>query len=81
VTRASPPVGWHKTILQPTHKTTVCAWLNTVVIFTQPFFLLINVIYYIITYSRKFSVVLIRQNNKIQNLLGHLTSMKNELGL
>ena len=37
VTRASPPVGWHKTMLHPTHRTTVWAWLNTVVIFTQPF--------------------------------------------
>ena len=48
VTRARPPVGWQRTMLQPTQRTTVCAWLNTVVIFTQ---------------------------------LGHLTSMKNELGL
>lgn len=36
VTRASPPVGWHNTMLQPGHKTTVWAWLKTVVILTQP---------------------------------------------
>jgi hypothetical protein len=36
VTRAKPPVGWHKTILQPAHNTTVWAWLKTVVILTQP---------------------------------------------
>ena len=29
---AFPPVGWHKTVEQPAHTTTVCAWLNTVVI-------------------------------------------------
>ena len=32
VSLALPPVGWHKTVEQLTHKTTVCAWLNTVVI-------------------------------------------------
>lgn len=32
VSRAFPPVGWHRTVEHPTHKTTVWAWLNTVVI-------------------------------------------------
>ena len=32
VSLAFPPVGWHRTVEQPTHSTTVCAWLNTVVI-------------------------------------------------
>lgn len=32
VRRALPPVGWHRTVEQPTHRTTVWAWLNTVVI-------------------------------------------------
>merc|ERR1712129_220817 len=35
VTLARPPVGWHKTMLHPTQRTTVCAWLKTVVILTQ----------------------------------------------
>merc|ERR1719463_739871 len=33
---ASPPVGWHSITLQLPHKTTVCAWLYTVVICKQP---------------------------------------------
>jgi hypothetical protein len=32
VSLAFPPVGWQRTVEQPTHKTTVCAWLKTVVI-------------------------------------------------
>lgn len=32
VRRAFPPVGWQRTVEQPTHNTTVWAWLNTVVI-------------------------------------------------
>ncbi len=32
VNLALPPVGWHSTVEHPTHSTTVCAWLNTVVI-------------------------------------------------
>lgn len=32
VRRALPPVGWHSTVEQPTHSTTVWAWLKTVVI-------------------------------------------------
>ena len=36
VRRALPPVGWHSTCEQPAHTTTVCAWLNTVVIVKQP---------------------------------------------
>jgi len=36
VRRALPPVGWHSTCEQPAQTTTVCAWLNTVVIVKQP---------------------------------------------
>ena len=32
VRRALPPVGWHSTVEQPLQMTTVCAWLNTVVL-------------------------------------------------
>jgi hypothetical protein len=32
VRRALPPVGWHNTVLQFPHSTTVCAWLKTVVL-------------------------------------------------
>ncbi len=32
VSLALPPVGWHKTVLQFPHSTTVCAWLKTVVL-------------------------------------------------
>lgn len=32
---ALPPLGLARIVLQPTHNTTVCAWLNTVVILTQ----------------------------------------------
>mgnify|MGYP006936502743 CR=1 FL=1 len=32
VSRALPPVGWHSTVEQPLQMTTVCAWLNTVVL-------------------------------------------------
>lgn len=32
VSLAFPPVGWHKTVLQFPHSTTVCAWLKTVVL-------------------------------------------------
>ena len=32
VSLAFPPVGWHSTVEHPTHKTTVWAWLKTVVI-------------------------------------------------
>lgn len=32
VSLAFPPFGWHNTVEHPTHRTTVCAWLNTVVI-------------------------------------------------
>ena len=30
VSLAFPPVGWQRTVEQPTHKATVCAWLKTV---------------------------------------------------
>lgn len=33
---AFPPVGTHRTALQLGHTTTVCEWLNTVVIEKQP---------------------------------------------
>ena len=36
VKRARPPVGWHKTVPQEEHKTTVWAWLKTVLMFKQP---------------------------------------------
>ncbi|RUS34994.1 hypothetical protein BC938DRAFT_477088 [Jimgerdemannia flammicorona] len=36
VRRARPPVGWHKTVAQLPHSTTVWAWLNTVVMLKQP---------------------------------------------
>ena len=36
VKRARPPVGWHKTVPHEEHKTTVCAWLKTVLMFKQP---------------------------------------------
>jgi len=36
VKRALPPVGWHKTVEQDAQKTTVAAWLKTVVIWKQP---------------------------------------------
>ena len=36
VSLAFPPVGWQRTVEQPTHKTTVCAWLKTVVILEHP---------------------------------------------
>ena len=32
MSRALPPVGWHRTMLQDAQVTTVCAWLNTVVL-------------------------------------------------
>ena len=32
VKRALPPVGTHRTVLQLVHTTTVCEWLNTVVL-------------------------------------------------
>lgn len=32
VSRALPPVGTHSTVLQLGHTTTVCEWLNTVVL-------------------------------------------------
>ena len=32
VSRALPPVGWQSTVEQPLQMTTVCAWLNTVVL-------------------------------------------------
>ena len=36
VSLAFPPVGWHSTVLQLPHSTTVCAWLKTVVMLKQP---------------------------------------------
>lgn len=36
VSRAFPPVGWHRTLAQEPHKTTDCACENTVVIAKQP---------------------------------------------
>lgn len=36
MSRARPPVGWQSIMLQFPHKTTVCAWLKTVVIWKQP---------------------------------------------
>ena len=70
VTLAKPPVGWHKTILQPAHNTTVWAWLKTVVILTQPRYR-----------SELIKVSITIRNKKELNLLGHFTSMKNEFGL
>ena len=32
MSRALPPVGWHRTMLHDAQVTTVCAWLNTVVL-------------------------------------------------
>lgn len=34
--RALPPAGWQSITLQLPHTTTVCAWLNTVVMLKQP---------------------------------------------
>ena len=34
--RALPPVGWHSTVEQLPQRTTVCAWLKTVVMLKQP---------------------------------------------
>lgn len=36
VNRHFPPVGWHNTVLQLPHNTTVCAWEKTVVMLKQP---------------------------------------------
>lgn len=36
VSLAFPPVGWHRTVAQPTHATTVWAWEKTVEILKQP---------------------------------------------
>ena len=36
VSLALPPVGWHSTVEQPWHITTVWAWLKTVVMVKQP---------------------------------------------
>jgi hypothetical protein len=36
VKRALPPVGWQRTVLHEAQKTTVAAWLKTVVIWKQP---------------------------------------------
>mmetsp|Transcript_23260 Transcript_23260/g.78145 ORF Transcript_23260/g.78145 Transcript_23260/m.78145 type:complete len:207 (+) Transcript_23260:539-1159(+) len=36
VSRALPPVGWHSTVEHEPQTTTVCAWLNTVVMLKHP---------------------------------------------
>lgn len=39
VSLARPPVGWHNTVWQLPHTTTVCEWLNTVVMLKHPWHL------------------------------------------